>query len=104
MDSPAAESGSIRAGGAMGCASDERYQVQRLLPEKCAALGSQSRLWLAGYRTFREHHHEMHALLERLQVPHEYCDGPDRAHDWNSGWVSEAVAWLFSAAIPRSVE
>jgi S-formylglutathione hydrolase FrmB len=82
----------------------ERYQVQRLLPEKCAALRSQSRLWLAGYRTFREHHQEMHALLERLQIPHEYRDGPDRAHDWNSGWVSEAVAWLFSAAIPRSVE
>jgi hypothetical protein len=72
-----------------------RYHLQRLLREKRAALGSQCRLWLAGYRIFRSHHQEMHALLERLQIRHEYCDGPDRPHHWHSGWVSEAVAWLF---------
>jgi hypothetical protein len=79
----------------------ELYQVQRLLREKGAELGSQCRLWLAGYRTFRSHHQEMLALLEELQIRHEYRDGPDRPHDWHSGWVSEAVAWLFSEPDPR---
>ena len=76
----------------------ERYHVQALLREKCTALGSQCRLLLAGYRTFRSHHQEMHALLDRLQIRHEYRDGPDRPHHWHSGWVSEAVAWLLDRA------
>lgn len=74
----------------------ERYHIQRLVHEKYPALGPECRLWLAGYGTFRAHQREMHALLERLQIRHEYRDGPDRPHDWHSGWVSEAVAWLCS--------
>lgn len=71
-----------------------RYEVRRLLLEQRALPGGHRRLWLAGYRVFRSHHQAMHALLEQLQIPHEYRDGPDRPHDWHSGWVSEAVAWL----------
>jgi len=72
----------------------ERHQVQRLLREKCAALGSQCRLWLGGYSVFRSQHEELHPLLEQLQIRHEYRDGLNRSHDWHGGWVSEAVAWL----------
>jgi Putative esterase len=72
----------------------ERHQVARLLREKCAVLGSQCRLWLAGYRVFRADHQQLHSLLEQLRIRHDYCDGPDRPHDWHSGWVSEAAAWL----------
>lgn len=75
-----------------------RYQIQRLVRERGGALGSQCRVWLAGYRTFRSHHQQLHALLEALHIRHQYHDGPERAHDWHSGWVSEAVAWLFSSS------
>jgi hypothetical protein len=27
-------------------------------------------------------------------VAHEYKDGPERKHDWHSGWVAEAVEFL----------
>jgi len=29
--------------------------------------------------------------MERLGIPHEYCDGPERKDDWHNGWVEEAV-------------
>jgi enterochelin esterase-like enzyme len=77
----------------------ECYHLQRLLRERRPMLGSQCRLWLAGYRIFRSHNQEIHALLERLQIRHEYHDGPDRAHDWHSGWVSESVAWLLGPQV-----
>jgi hypothetical protein len=32
--------------------------------------------------------------MERLKVPHEYRDGPQRKHDYYSGWVAEAVEFL----------
>jgi hypothetical protein len=74
------------------------YEARRLLLEQRALSGGgQCRLWLGGYRVFRSHHQELHALLEQLRIPHEYHDGPDRAHVWQSGWVSEAVAWLAGA-------
>ena len=29
-----------------------------------------------------------------LKIPHVYEDGPEREHDWQSGWVPEAVGHL----------
>jgi S-formylglutathione hydrolase FrmB len=78
----------------------ERYQIQHLVREQGSALGGGARLLLAGYSDdsdhFRAQHQKMHALLEKMHIPHEYRDGPERKHDWHSGWVSEAAAWLLS--------
>ena len=32
--------------------------------------------------------------MSELKIPHLYKDGPQRKHDWHSGWVSEAVELL----------
>ena len=32
-------------------------------------------------------------MLE-LKIPHAYRDGPQRKHDWHSGWLPEAVHFL----------
>ena len=70
------------------------YEVKRLVEERGKNLGAQTRLMLAGYGLFREQHQQMHELLEQLEIPHEYRDGPPRAHIWHSGWMAEAVGWL----------
>ncbi len=76
----------------------ETYRVAELL--KASKIGQKTRLILAGYGGFRADHQEAHALLEELQIPHEYRDGPQRKHDWHSGWVAEAVELLAQAIGP----
>jgi S-formylglutathione hydrolase FrmB len=71
-----------------------RYQVTRLLAERAAELDG--RLILLGYGGFREDHRQVHAQLDRLGVAHVYRDGPERRHDWHSGWVAEAVELLLA--------
>lgn len=78
----------------------ELYSVQRLLREKGGVLGSQRRLRLTGGSVFGSQHDEMLALLRELHIRHEHSNDPDRPHDWHSGWVSEAVVWLFSNPDP----
>jgi hypothetical protein len=72
----------------------KQYQVRELLRQKAASLGGDKRLILTGYDSFGEDHRRMHALLDELRIPHEYRDGPQRKHDWHSGWVPEAVQLL----------
>ena len=52
------------------------------------------RLILLGYVNFRAEHEKAHTLVDKLKVAHEYRDGPERTHDWHSGWVEEAVELL----------
>jgi S-formylglutathione hydrolase FrmB len=73
------------------------YQLTRLLERPVAELRSGNRLILMGYGNFREHHRQMHDLLLRAGVRHEYRDGPAREHDWHSGWVDEAVGLLLDS-------
>jgi S-formylglutathione hydrolase FrmB len=54
------------------------------------------RLILTGYGGFRAEHRQFHALLEARGIQHLYRDGPQRKHDWHSGWVAEAVELLFA--------
>jgi S-formylglutathione hydrolase FrmB len=70
------------------------YQVAELLGKRADSLGREKRLILTGYGNFREQHEEFHGLLEQLNIPHDYRDGPERKHDWHSGWVPEAVDLL----------
>ena len=57
-------------------------------------LEKEKRLSLVGYGGFRNEHQKAHDLMDTLKIAHEYRDGPQRAHDWHSGWVAEAVEWL----------
>jgi hypothetical protein len=74
----------------------EHYRVNRLIEQAAARLGPEPRLALLGYGNFRAEHQEMHQRLVQLGVPHEYRDGPERPHDWHSGWVAEAVKFLLA--------
>jgi Predicted esterase len=80
------------------------YRIERLVRERAKTLGSQTRLMLMGYGGFREQHRQMHEVLQQLQIPHDYRDGPERKHDWHSGWVTEAVEWLVSKAEVQPAE
>jgi|SRR5579884_1025076 len=75
----------------------EKYRVTRLLEERAGRLGEGKRLAVFGYGNFRDDHRAVHALMERLKIDHEYADGPQRRHDWHSGWVEGAVMFLAGA-------
>ena len=72
----------------------ERYQLSSLLGKSAADLRGQPRLIHLGYGNFRQHHLDMEALLDELQIAHEFADGPHRKHAWNSGWLADAVKRL----------
>ena len=72
-------------------ANFEKYQITRLVRERHSDLGESKRLILTGFGGFRQDHQQMHALLDELSISHEFRDGPERKHDWHSGWVPEAV-------------
>jgi len=80
-----------------------QFQISRLIRQRAELLRPSPRLCLLGYSGFRGEHQAMHALLEELRVPHVYRDGPQRAHDWHSGWVEEAIEVLL-AGIPDHSE
>lgn len=82
-------------------ATQERYDAYRLdrrLAEAAGRLGDRPRLILTGYGGFRQHHQRAHQLLLELKIPHQYRDGPQRKHDWHSGWVEEAADLLLGQA------
>jgi hypothetical protein len=72
----------------------EKYRITSLLRTNAESLGPSPRLVIMGYGNFRREHEQLHSLMTELQVPHWYRDGPQRQHDWHSGWVEEAVALL----------
>jgi S-formylglutathione hydrolase FrmB len=72
----------------------EKYRLVDLLRKNAEMLRNEKRLILTGYGNFGAHHRQIHSLLDELEVSHEYRDGPQRKHDWHSGWVSEAVELL----------
>lgn len=78
--------------------SFEPYAIPRLLALRSSELHRDCRLILTGYGNFRQHHRNAHAEMTRLDIRHLYRDGPERTHDWHSGWVAESVELLFEAA------
>lgn len=93
MDKP----GQYGSGDVFGTADNfEGYQISKLLERHAAALRKEKRLVLLGYGNFRAQHEAAHALMDRLQIAHDYRDGPARKHDWHSGWVAEAVELLLA--------
>ena len=80
------------------------YDVTRLLRARGASLGKEPRLILLGKGSFADDTAATHALLETLAVPHAYLDGPQRKHDWHSGWVSEAVDLLLASPLQPAAD
>lgn len=75
----------------------EQYRLDRLLRDRAAGLRSErGRLIHLGYGNFRDHHQRAEALLNELQIPHVYADGPKREHTWQGGWLEEAVQALLA--------
>lgn len=72
----------------------EKYRISDLLQTKGGSLGPQKQLILTGQGNFQPEHERVHALMEKLKIPHEYRAGEVRKHDWHSGWVGEAVELL----------
>lgn len=70
------------------------YQVSTLLCDRVEFLRPRARLIHMGYGNFRSEHIQIEALLEELQIPHTYRDGPQREHTWHTGWVAEGVELL----------
>ena len=70
------------------------YQVSKLLADNAKMLQKEKRLVLLGHGNFRTEHEETHTLMDKLKIAHEYRNGPERKHDWHSGWVKEAVELL----------
>ena len=75
------------------------YQVTRLLAVRADTLRGSKRLALLGHGNFRPDHEQAHALMDRLGVAHEYRDGPTRPHDWHSGWLEDAAAFVLARAV-----
>lgn len=69
----------------------ENYRMSKLLEDKSDLFRNEKRLLLLGYGNFRAEHEQVHALMNKLHVEHDYRDGPERKHDWHSGWLAEAV-------------
>lgn len=78
--------------------SFEPYAIPKLLAQRASDLRGGCRLILTGYGNFRQHHLDAHAEMKRLDIRHLYRDGPQRTHDWHSGWVAESVELLFQTA------
>ena len=78
----------------------ERYRISKLLEARAADLREEERLILLGYGNFRDDQLRAHAFMQDLRIRHAYADGPQRKHEWGSGWLPEALDRL-SPAAPR---
>jgi len=81
----------------------QNYRIENLLRRQADKLKPHPRLILIGYGGdgtggFRQEHLDTHALLEQLAIPHHFSDGPERKHNWNSGWLPEAIPLLLNSA------
>lgn len=74
----------------------ESYRLSDLARTQGPKLGKATRLFMTGFGEFRNDHQRMDELLTKLSIPHEHRDGPQRKHDWRSGWIDEAVDLLVS--------
>ena len=70
------------------------YRISTLLQQRARAFTGPPRLYLSGYGFFRDHLLQAHDLMDHLHITHAFHDGPERAHEWHSGWLPDAVAWL----------
>ena len=74
-----------------------KYRVPNLLEQRTKELSSENRLVLTGYAgNFRKDHQAVHKMMEARGIQHDYRDGPQRKHRWDSDWLSEAFELLLA--------
>jgi len=71
-----------------------KYSLPKVVNELYDPEQFHHKLILTGYGGFRTEMQQFHTLLEKHNIKHLYQDGPQRKHDWHSGWVAEAVELL----------
>ena len=74
----------------------EHYKLTTLVKKAKGELGEEPRLIHVGFGNFQEHHRAFEKLLETIQLPHIYRDGPKRKHNWGSGWLEQVVALMLA--------
>jgi hypothetical protein len=82
-------------------ANYDQYAIPALLTAHAAEFQGAPRLWLGGYSSQEAWRNDMtaaHAAMVGLGITHTWADGPQRPHNWTSGWISEAVRFLDQAA------
>lgn len=79
----------------------ENYRITTLLKKHPPEFQSGKRLILLGYGNFRQEHQRIEELMQSLKIDHKYRDGPQRKHEWGSGWLPEAVQMLFDDVEPQ---
>ena len=79
------------------------YRIFSLFERRAQLLKESTRLVLAGHGNFRAETEAAHRKLDELGIPHKYLNGPNRKHDWHSGWLAEVCASLFVKEEPKSV-
>lgn len=77
-------------------ANFENYQIATLFEKHREQFQYRVRLVLTGYGSFRQHHESAHKLMQELKIQHVYRDGPQRKHDWHSGWLAESLEMLLA--------
>lgn len=73
-----------------------KYQIMGLFTQRAELLRQADRLVLAGHGNFRAETEGAELKLKSLGIPHTYLDGPDRKHDWHSGWLAEVCEKLLT--------
>jgi len=74
----------------------ERYRLSNLIRERGKALGEKTRIFY--YNTEGRRGvggARIHQVLVEAGVPHRYLFEPKRTHRWDSGWIPQAVEFLF---------
>jgi len=79
-------------------ANYDTYAIPNVLPQHVAEFSGPARLWLGGYSGWRKDMTAAHDAMTALGITHVWMDGPQRAHRWDSGWVSDALGFLDQAA------
>lgn len=70
------------------------YYLKNLLIKERYVFQEKRRIALLGFDCFRAEMYEMHRLLDHLQIPHYYYEGPQTEHNWHSEWTIAAVHYL----------
>lgn len=73
-----------------------RYRIFSLFEQRAPLLKNDKRLVLAGPGNFRADTEAAHNKLRALGIQHTYLNGPDRKHDWHSGWLADVCAALYA--------
>jgi hypothetical protein len=80
------------------------YLARQALPDRLRGAARQlrrgKRIAILGYENFLEQQQQIHKLLNELEIPHDYVEGPSRRHRWDSGWVEQAVERLADMTPP----